>query len=149
MFRGHQSRQVKKDGYLCGSMRLLLFCGLFWLAGCEALKNISLPTAPEGGVSELTASKGKASYYADKFQGKKTASGQAYDKNKLTAAHKTLPFNTKVEVHNPKNNKKVVVVINDRLPASSTRAIDLSYEAAKQIDMLRDGVVEVNIRVTK
>ena len=122
----------------------------FSLASCELLKNAQA-TLPEAEVSDLTGAtaKGKASYYADKFHGRKTASGQVYDKTKLTAAHKTLRFQTKVEVHNPKNNKKVVVVINDRLPATSTRAIDLSYEAAKQLDMLRDGVLDVNIRVLK
>lgn len=131
-------------------MRYLFLCFfVFFLAGCEALQNISLPTDTSPSTSELTASAGKASYYADKFQGKKTASGQLYDKNKLTAAHKTLPFNTKVEVMNQKNKKKIVVVINDRLPSTSTRTIDLSYEAAKQIDMVRDGVVEVSLKIVK
>ncbi len=120
------------------------------LASCTALQNINLkPVATDVSPSDLTAAVGKASYYADKFQGKKTASGQLYDKAKLTAAHKTLPFNTRVEVHNPKNNKKVIVTINDRLPATSTRSIDLSYTAAQQIDMIRDGVVNVTIKVLK
>jgi len=96
---------------------------------------------------DTTAFKGKASYYADKFQGRKTASGEIFDQAKLTAAHKTLPFNTRVEVLNPKNNKTVIVIINDRLPASSTRTIDLSYEAARQINMISEGILDVNIRV--
>jgi rare lipoprotein A len=126
-------------------MRLPILLLLCLFTSCEALKNISLPTNPDA----TSASSGKASYYADNFQGKKTASGQLYDKNKLTAAHKTWSFNTKVEVTNKKNNKKVIVVINDRLPASSTRSIDLSYEAAKQLDMLRDGVVDVSLKILR
>ncbi|TAF64430.1 MAG: septal ring lytic transglycosylase RlpA family protein [Cytophagales bacterium] len=95
------------------------------------------------------SSKGQASYYNDKFQGAKTASGERYDKNKLTAAHKTLPFQTKVEVKNLKNNKSVIVIINDRLPTTSKREIDLSYKAAQQIDMVRDGVAQVEIKILK
>ena len=131
-------------------MRYLFLCFfVLFFSGCDALKNISLPTNTTPETSELAASAGKASYYADKFQGKKTVSGQLYDKSKLTAAHKTWKFNTKVEVTNLKNMKKVIVIINDRLPASSTRSIDLSYEAAKQIDMIRDGVVDVNLKILK
>lgn len=135
-------------------MRYIFLCCCLWgFSSCEAMKNISLPATPDteasASPSELTASSGKASYYADKFHGRKTASGQVYDKTKLTAAHKTLPFNTKVEVTNTKNKKKVIVLINDRLPATSTRSIDLSFAAAKQIDMIRDGVVDVSLRILK
>ncbi|WP_245576718.1 septal ring lytic transglycosylase RlpA family protein [Eisenibacter elegans] len=91
--------------------------------------------------------KGEASYYADRFQGKQTASGARYDKNKLTAAHKTLAFGTKVRVRNLKNNQQVTVVINDRLPSTSKREIDLSYKAASTIGMIRDGVVPVEITI--
>jgi len=130
-------------------MRFLFCISLLFFMSCEALKKIQSNPLTDTGVSGLTASAGKASYYADKFHGKKTASGQLYDKTKLTAAHKNIPFNTRVEVHNPKNNKKVLVTINDRLPAASAHSIDLSYEAAKQIDMIRDGVVEVRIKIVK
>lgn len=92
---------------------------------------------------------GKASYYHDKFHGRRTASGQTYNKYALTAAHKTLPFNTKIEVRNLKNNRKVLVVINDRLPRTSTRSIDLSRAAAERIGMIRDGVVSVEMKVLK
>ncbi len=92
---------------------------------------------------------GKASYYHDKFHGRRTASGQTYNKYALTAAHKTLPFNTKIEVRNLKNNRKVLVVINDRLPRTSTRSIDLSRAAAERIGMIRDGVVKVEMKVLK
>ena len=130
-------------------MRTFLLFALLCFTSCEALKNISQPTTPDVDTSGLTATTTKASYYANKFHGKKTASGQLYDKDKLTAAHKTLAFNTKVEVTNSKNNKKVIVIINDRLPATSKRSIDLSYEAAKKIDMILDGVVDVSLKILK
>jgi rare lipoprotein A len=98
----------------------------------------------------LTASaqeRGKASYYADKFQGKPTASGEKYDKNKFTAAHRTLPFGAIVKVTNLKNNKSVNVKINDMGPHNLSRVIDLSGAAADAIDMKTDGVVEVQLDV--
>ncbi|MEM9390958.1 MAG: septal ring lytic transglycosylase RlpA family protein [Bacteroidota bacterium] len=91
--------------------------------------------------------KGKASYYADKFKGKPTASGAKYMPNKLTAAHKKLPFGTVVKVTNLKNGKSVKVTINDRGPFVKGRIIDLSKAAAKKIDLIKDGVVDVEIRV--
>lgn len=90
---------------------------------------------------------GKASYYADKFEGRKTASGKIFQQNKLTAAHKTLPFGTKVK--NLKNGKKVKVTINDRGPFIEGRIIDLSKKAARKINMTRDGVVDVKIKYRK
>ncbi|HAI77041.1 MAG TPA: septal ring lytic transglycosylase RlpA family lipoprotein [Microscillaceae bacterium] len=92
---------------------------------------------------------GIASYYSNSLHGRKTASGEVYDKDKLTAAHKTLPFQTKVEVRNTKNSRTVVVVINDRLPQTNKREIDLSEEAAKSLDMMKDGIVEVELRLLK
>jgi len=89
--------------------------------------------------------RGKASYYADKFQGRKTASGEIYDKNKLTAAHRSLKFGTLVRVTNLFNDKSVIVRINDRGPFVESRIIDLSYAAAKKIDMIDQGVAEVLI----
>ena len=74
-------------------------------------------------------SKAHASYYAERFHGKRTASGKVYDMNKLTAAHKKLPFGTKVKVTNEKNGKSVVVEITDRGPFVKGREIDLSKKA--------------------
>ncbi len=89
--------------------------------------------------------KGKASFYADKYDGRKTASGEVFNQKDLTAAHKTLAFGTKCKVTNLKNNKSVIVRINDRGPFVKNRVIDLSYAAAKEIDMIGDGVVEVEV----
>ena len=90
---------------------------------------------------------GKASFYADKFEGSLTANGEKYRHNKLTAAHKTLPFGTKVRVTNVENNKTVEVVINDRGPYVEGRIIDLSKSAAEKLGFINRGITEVQIEV--
>ena len=96
-----------------------------------------------------TTRKGLASYYADSYEGKTTANGEIYRQGKITAAHKTLPFGTKVEVTNLSNNKSVVVRINDRGPFIRGRIIDLTKAAAREIDMVGAGVEKVKIRYKK
>lgn len=88
---------------------------------------------------------GIASYYADEYHGKKTASGEIYNMNDLTAAHPSLPFGVFLLVKNLKNNKSVIVRVNDRMPDFKNRIIDLSLAAAKKLDMISDGTVEVKI----
>lgn len=88
---------------------------------------------------------GIASYYAEKYHGKKTASGEIYNMNDLTAAHPSLPFGVFLLVKNLKNNKSVIVRVNDRMPKFKNRIIDLSFAAAKKLDMITEGVVEVKI----
>lgn len=88
---------------------------------------------------------GKASYYARCFHGKTTANGERYNKEDLTAAHPFLAFGTIVQVHNLKNGKTVHVRINDRGPFKKGRILDLSFAAAKQLGMVRDGVIKVRI----
>jgi len=90
---------------------------------------------------------GKASFYADKFEGRPTASGEKYRHNKLTAAHKTLPFGTKVRVTNLANNQAVEVVINDRGPYVDGRIIDLSRSAAEKLGFVNLGLAEVKVEV--
>ena len=89
---------------------------------------------------------GLASYYGRKFHGRRTASGEHYNMQALTAAHRTLAFGSRVEVTNLKNGRKVRVRINDRGPFIKGRIIDLSYAAAKQIGMLSRGVARVKIQ---
>ncbi len=91
--------------------------------------------------------KGKASYYADKFEGRLTASGVKYKHSKLTAAHRQLPFGTKVKVTNLANNKTVIVEVNDRGPFVAGRIIDLSKSAAEKLDFIHAGIVEVSVEV--
>ena len=90
---------------------------------------------------------GKASFYADKFEGIPTASGEKYKHNKLTGAHKTLPFGTKVRITNLANDKTVEVIINDRGPYVEGRIIDLSKEAADQLGFLNTGLTDVKLEI--
>lgn len=92
---------------------------------------------------------GKASYYADKFNGRKTANGEVFRNRKKTAAHKTLPFGTVVKVTNLRNGRSVKVRINDRGPFVAGRHIDLSKKAARKIGMLREGVGNVKLQYRK
>lgn len=92
---------------------------------------------------------GVASWYGGDFHGKRTANGEIYDMNKLTAAHKYLPFHTLVEVENLDNNKKVLVRINDRGPFVEGRIIDLSRKAAQRIDIEDTGTARVRLRIVK
>lgn len=92
---------------------------------------------------------GMASWYGGIFQGRLTANGEIYDTYGYTCAHKTLPFGTILEVRNLKNQKVVRVRVNDRGPFVDDRIIDLTYAAAKELDMIRDGTAEVLIRTTE
>ena len=91
------------------------------------------------------AETGKASFYADKFKGRNTASGEIFRQNQKKAAHKTLPFGTKVKVTNLTNGKTVKVRINDRGPFVAGRIIDLSKKAARKLNMVNAGVANVKI----
>lgn len=92
---------------------------------------------------------GVASWYGKKFHGRKTASGESYNQNAMTAAHKTLPFGTRVRVTNLENKKSVSVVINDRGPFVKGRIIDVSRAAAKKLGMVNSGIARVCIKVEK
>ncbi len=88
-----------------------------------------------------------ASYYHDKFNGRKTANGEIFSNSKLTAAHRTLKFGTKVKVTNPKNGKSVIVKINDRGPFHSARALDLSKAAFNEIGNHATGTMAVEYQI--
>lgn len=92
---------------------------------------------------------GYASFYADRFHGKKTASGESYNKNLFTAAHRSLPFGTMVKVTRVDNQKSVVVRVNDRGPFVKGRVIDLSRAAARQLGMLQPGTTMVKLEILK
>ena len=98
-------------------------------------------------ISVAQVQTGKASFYADKFEGIQTASGEKYRHKKLTGAHKTLPFGTKVRVTNLANEKTVEVVINDRGPYVEGRVIDLSKAAAEELGFLNNGIADVKVEV--
>lgn len=98
------------------------------------------------GATWLSGS-GKASFYGDKFHGKKTASGETYDMHDMTAAHKTLPFGTKVKITNANNGKSVVVEVNDRGPFVKSRQFDLSKAAFSEIGNINKGVMPIDYEV--
>ena len=101
------------------------------------------------GPADRIASDGDASYYGDPYHGRRTANGETFDKNKLTAAHRTMPFDTWVRVENLTNGRTVDVRINDRGPFVDGRVIDLSEAAAREVDMIRSGVAPVRLEVIR
>ncbi|MEJ2079597.1 MAG: septal ring lytic transglycosylase RlpA family protein [Acidobacteriota bacterium] len=131
------------------SLGLTVLLGLVVLTGCGKKPRVAVPTRPIQARQE-----GLASWYGkgDGYNGKRTASGERFDRNKLTAAHYSLPFGTFVKVRNKKNGREVTVRINDRFPIETLRKgriIDLSYKAAEKLHMIRDGVVPVELRIVK
>ncbi|MEW5800185.1 MAG: septal ring lytic transglycosylase RlpA family protein [Bacteroidota bacterium] len=96
-----------------------------------------------------STAEGIASYYAHDFHGKKTANGEMFDMHKLTAAHRSYPFDTKVRVTNLDNGKSVVVRINDRGPFKLERIMDLSLGAAEALDMMKTGTARVLLEVVE
>ena len=90
---------------------------------------------------------GRASYYADKYHGRRTSSGEIFNKNAMTAAHKTLEFGTRLKVTNLDNGKSVIVKINDRGPFKPGRILDVSEAAARKLDMIKNGTARVSLEV--
>lgn len=126
---------------------------LFFLSSC-GVSNRSLSSSDSSSKSVRGSGKlnaietGEASWYGPDFHGRLTANGEKYDMNGLTAAHRTLPFNTQVLVENLDNGKTVEVRINDRGPFAKDRIIDLSKGAATAVDMIGPGTARVRIYVT-
>lgn len=100
-----------------------------------------------GGAQSGYVQEGKASFYADKFEGRTTASGERYSHNKSTCAHLSLPFGTLVKVTNLSNDKSIVVRVNDRGPFVPNRIIDLSLSAAQKLDFVKEGITDVKVEV--
>lgn len=102
------------------------------------------------GTSKSTFSQsGQGSYYADKFAGRPTASGAPYRPGKLTAAHNTLPFGTKIRVTNTRTGRSVKVVVNDRGPHVKGRIVDVSKKAARKLDLIDAGVAPVQLKMVR
>jgi len=127
------------------SIAVVLVLLLTALAATACVKKRPPAVSPRGSFSQ----EGMASWYGKKFQGRKTASGERFNMYDLTAAHPTLPFGSMVKVTNLGNGKSVVVRINDRGPNTKGRIIDLSYAAAKKIDMIQAGTARVRIELIK
>ncbi|MCA8832500.1 septal ring lytic transglycosylase RlpA family protein [Hymenobacter pini] len=122
---------------LVGTRLLLLLLSLVMVA-CATGRNTG--TYTESGIG---------TYYADKFEGRPTASGTVYRGRQLTAAHRTLAFGTVVRVTNPRNGRSVEVTITDRGPHVKGRIIDLSKEAARRIGIFGQGMAPVELRVVR
>lgn len=127
-----------------------LFFSCLLLAHCVSPNHIhSRPVDVSKPVDTPVYQTGIASWYGQGFHGKRTANGEIYDMNLLTAAHTDLPFNTIIEVENLKNKKKILVRVNDRGPFVKGRIIDLSFEAARRLNCHETGTAPVNIRIIK
>jgi rare lipoprotein A len=118
-------------------------------AGARPRGTMTPPAATTPPREQDAAFTGNASWYGKPHQGRKTASGERFDMNALTAAHRTLPFGTRVLVTNLRNGRAVEVRINDRGPQIPDRIIDLSYAAARALGAVGDGVFRVRIAVVE
>ena len=153
---------MKPDSVFKSTFRLLFLCTgvLLLVIGCT--KSIAPPSTPTQTPKPYRVGKtwyhpvpdakgyrerGIASWYGKKFHGRKTSSGEIYNMYAMTAAHKTLPMGTRLRVSNLNTNKTVIVRVNDRGPFVRGRIIDLSYSAAKEIDMISTGTAPVEIAV--
>jgi rare lipoprotein A len=137
---------LRQNAFLAGLMFSLAFA-----AGCGGgaprfASRESGSSTVQPGAYELH---GIASYYADEFHGRTTSNGEVYDMHDLTAAHRTIPFNSLVRVKNLATNQAVTVRINDRGPFKGDRIIDLSYEAAMRIGMIQNGTAPVELEIVE
>ena len=136
-----------RGGLIICWMMVLLLSPIHTLAlQAEESGTVSTPSAPAAvEAAETKGVEGIASYYATRYNNRRTNSGQRYDPAKLTAAHQSLPHGTKVKVINLANDKEVVVTINDRCKPRKKPFIDLSRAAAKQLGFLGKGITRVRI----
>ena len=130
----------------CNNPLTLLPATAILATGFFLLLTAQKPDNKKHNKHDTLATSGKASFYANMLQGSNTSSGDVYDKNDFTCAHRTFPFNTILCVTNVNNGKKAIVRVNDRGPYRKGRIIDLSTAAAKKLGMLPNGVVKVRIQ---
>ena len=126
---------------------VLLIVSALLIAGCTSGPRGTGPGGARSGGKGAVYQTGPATYYADRFSGRRTASGERYRPSRLTAAHRELPFGSRVRVTNQDNGRSVTVRINDRDPYAGHRVIDLSGRAARKLRMRRAGVVPVTLEV--
>jgi len=112
-------------------------------AGAALAQAASAPSAATAPAAES----GKLAWYGSKFAGRKTASGERYNPEAMTMAHKTLPFGTRVKVTNPENGKSVTLRVNDRGPTQADRVGDVSLAAARKLGMVKPGVIDAELTV--
>lgn len=112
-----------------------------------ATPSVAPAAAAAPSATASSAEKGKLAWYGRKFAGRRTASGEVYNPDALTMAHKSLPFGTRVKVTNPANKKNVTLRVNDRGPTQADRVGDVSLAAARQLGMVRAGVIDAELEV--
>jgi len=140
----HVMQEVVRRHFWKVIIILLVILALLWFAPrVRASSRLPSPSP------SLSHQRGMASFYGGSFIGRKTACGEIYDGDSLTAAHRTLPMGTRVKVKNLRNGREVTVRINNRGPYVRGRVIDLSTRAAREIQMVNAGVVPVELTVTK
>jgi hypothetical protein len=140
----------RRHGWMCTLLRCLLIIGL--VVSCTSRSAVPPPTVPylapdATPMPSLRSQYGLASWYGRERHGRRTASGEIFDSNQLVAAHRTAPFGTYALVTNLANGRTVQVRINDRGPAVAGRVVDLSYAAARQLDMVHVGVTRVKVEL--
>lgn len=143
--RGKAAHRHQKDNYAGvknGTFRFSFFIPKsFFILHLAIIASCTLNSQAQKHID------GKASYYSNKLHGRRMSSGKIYHRDSLTCAHKTLPFGTKLKVTNPTNGKEVIVEVADRGPYSHSRVIDLSYAAARELDIIAHGVKYVKIEI--
>jgi rare lipoprotein A len=132
------------------TLAICLIGVLIFNTGCSASTTKLHPVTPKVPAKILPVSEtGKTSWYGPRFHGRKTANGETFNKNAMTAAHKFLPFGTEIEVTDITTKRSVRVRINDRGPFKPGRILDLSQAAASSLGIVERGVVNIQIRVIK
>ncbi len=126
---------------------VLASAGLAFATLTHAQQPAAEPAAPVVAPASGHVMEGVAAWYGHKFAGRRTASGKRFNPNAMTAAHPTLPFGTRVNVINTRNNRNVLLTINDRGPTSPKRMLDVSIAAAKKLGFVRAGLTEVRIEI--
>lgn len=134
---------------------MLIFKNTFWmrnfllLALIVPVMGVFAQKKNYRNVPVVDTAVGHASFYADKFIGKKTASGEIFSQDKLTCAHNTYPFGSKVRVTNLKNGKTVILKVNDRLHHRNPRLVDLTRAAASKLDFRKSGIIKVKVELIR
>jgi rare lipoprotein A len=128
-------------------MFIILFCSFFFSLKSSAQDSTKAKHSKHAQKTTGHTLFGQASFYSNKFEGRRTANGETFSQKKFTAACNSLPLGTWIEVTNLRNNKTVIVKTNDRLHPSMKRVVDLTYAAAKKLDFISAGLTKVKVVV--
>lgn len=128
-------------------LRAALAAAAFAIVSVAVAQTAPPAPAPAPASASVTGAveTGKIAWYGKKFAGRRTASGEAFNPEAMTMAHKSLPFGTRVKVTNPKNGKSVTLRVNDRGPTQADRVADVSLAAARKLGMVRSGVIDAEL----